>query len=683
MKLERIITRRLHGRLSTTIPTDGPVLLVGPNGAGKSSLLNAALAVMLCDASPYGPQPPNALIEVVLDGHDHRMTLGKPVSHAIDDVPRQAKAAEAERLQIIGAAGRWDLNAFLKASANKRATFVAEEILRTAWSVAEIDAVLATSREATSVAEIMRRIRAAREARDEAAPPEAEMLRKFEGMERPLDALLTVLDSEINNTQALVLRLRRAVDQDAADVNAAELPAGTVAQWREKVDTLGKKIADLEATQRVSKQLQEARQQTTDALTRCSAELAQEVASVDALTSEAASLPDVTDADIAAVKEQLRKVPDADHERIAQVELDLGSAQVQLGSAQARAEQLRQDELAHRAVRRLVRASRAVAAFFVDVDDDPGLLAAVAEMRTAAEGVPATADAEDVVTADLGVAQANERVQSLSAMLQSLTEERDRLSAQQSELQRKVDALSVLKGTTQARRADLERQLRAANDRVTARQAEVAALQAQLDSAPVAADVDVEVLDVLTKERISAQHQADALNDAQGREVQLSERRERVATAERLAGALRVNRATVLAARTGLVKKITNPLEQIAGAIAQNVLGITLAVRNGDVVLTRGGAEYNIDTASDGERVVLLAGLAIAVRHRLGGWKHAMIDRLDALTEQVRQPFLAELARLHREGVIDTLIVAAHGTEADHAAARDAGYSIISVGGAS
>jgi ABC-type molybdenum transport system ATPase subunit/photorepair protein PhrA len=58
MKLTKIDVRRLHGRLTMSVPTDRPVLFIGPNGAGKSSLLNAALAVMLCDPSGFGPQPP-------------------------------------------------------------------------------------------------------------------------------------------------------------------------------------------------------------------------------------------------------------------------------------------------------------------------------------------------------------------------------------------------------------------------------------------------------------------------------------------------------------------------------------------------------------------------------------------------------------------------------------------------
>jgi DNA repair exonuclease SbcCD ATPase subunit len=679
MKLTKIDVRRLHGRLTMSVPTDRPVLFIGPNGAGKSSLLNAALAVMLCDPSGFGPQPPGAVINIELDGHEHRMTLSKPATHAVDDVPKAAKAVQAEREQVLGVAGRWDLNAFLASSANKRATFVAEEILRTAWSVAEIDRALEVGREATSVLAIMRNVRAAREARNVDAD-EVAMLKRFEtSSQKPLDDLLKVLDLEINETQALVLRLRRAIDQDANDLQQRVLPAGTVAQWRTRADQIGQQLADIGAAQRLSEAAATNAQQAAESLVRLRASLAREESSIADLTTELESLRLVDEADIRAAR--ARVWPTDRRDRVQQAEVDAAAVRDTLRGAQNALAIKEDGERSGRALRRLLVAARTVASFFEGVDDDPELLDAVEEMRQASGEIVMPASADDVAKARTAVQALEVRVFEADALLRRLRADLDAEHKEKNDNEAFINSSISANQRVAVRRPGLERQIAALNDRIKATRADIASTEQQAVQAPVVATVDADLLAALRRERQDAQGKADTLNDAQQAEIQLSERRERLRDIEGIASALRVNRTSVHDARSRLVKQIANPLEQIAGAVARNVLGLDLQVRNGDIVLTRSGAEYHIDTASDGERVVLLAGLAIAVRHRLGGWKHAMIDRLDALTDETRTRFLRELFRLHEEGVIDTLICASHGTAADHTAAKDIGFNIVTVGG--
>ena len=120
------------------------------------------------------------------------------------------------------------------------------------------------------------------------------------------------------------------------------------------------------------------------------------------------------------------------------------------------------------------------------------------------------------------------------------------------------------------------------------------------------------------------------------------------------------------------------PVAGVAGSVVRDVLGSELSVRDGDVrITTAKGVNYSVDTASDGERVVVLMAFALAVRSRLPGWRPAFVDRLDALEPELRARFAAKLLDLHAAGMVDNVMIALHGD----ASVAPPGYAVVELEG--
>lgn len=638
MTLESLTVRRLHGRLNVDIDTQRPVFITGPNRAGKSSLLRALSSLAACSTKTLGDQPGGMSISATIDGTAHRMVVGAggKLAHEIGGIPAQPKDAAAARKVAFGEAAAWSVEEFLAESATKRSAFVAERIISDAFNLWDIRDVLASAFDGEG--EDMDKV--------------AALLQVALSTPRLLDVLASTCSEQAKVTQADYLRLSKAVDAEDADRANARLPPGTVAQWRSDVASLTERIGGLKAGQQAAQRAALARTSNENR----KAAIARRLAELDAQSTDVVDIAPLQ-AEVEKLEGSLAEAREAQSAAIA--------AEGVAGIAQRRA-QAHEREVATE-VRELVARHEAGVKVGRLIDATEALI------ELAGEAAPNAADEAREAIEDIGrpprlseVTSARGRLNEAQAAL-AAADGVARDTARERNTAR--ERVGRIEGTLHIARASLA-QAKARQEAlalsVSRAERERAALTEELeglrsaDTETSSADAS-DVITGLQKQLQTAQANADALNDAEQASITLERRRGERDAAQVKAARMRELGRKIATARDILLSRQRDPIAQIANTITQRVLGVTLQVQAGEVLVTDArGVTYNVDTASDGERVVVLIALAVAVRTRLPGWKPAIIDRLDALTPDLAGALMKAMYNMWSTGQVDTLIVASH-----------------------
>lgn len=646
--MNTLVVQDLHGRINISIDARNPVALVGPNMAGKSSVLNAALAVMTCDSGRYGDQPASALLEVTVNGIPHTMTLGANAEHTIARRRVGTKAAKEQRAALLGRAPMWNIADFMALSRQRRTAFLAEEIVRASWTLDEVNAALAP---ASSVRVMIEAIAASRGLRGVMADVDT-MHAALSANPSPMDALIRVLADEVTQSQAHLNSLRGAIAQDDAQ-QADDLPPGTVASWREVA------ARAQEALQALRHQLGD-EQRVRARRTAIGAEIDTLTADIHALQATRAKREaerntldaEVPTGDIAKLRKQREDTARA----LADVRQELRDSEKVYTDLVGRAARAQGEAVSGRALREILDAAERVTKHVTGdpiVDMDIGLLAdAIREM-------PRPPNQADIEALKAQIVTKSDEV----AALQRLVQVAERRSADAANaLQSLADALERQR-LAEVRRREVSASIAALTSQIDSKASVIETLQREMAALPeITVDEAVAArMWALTAEHDDAMAKADRLNDVLALEAVQAHRRQQRDAVEAATRTVRALSTTAQAARTSLLDAYRDPVSQIAGGIVERVLKSTLRVSGGDITLTDArGVTYSVDTASDGERVIVLLAFEIAVRSRMTGWRPAFVDRLDALTPSLRERFADELLSQFTEGHLDTLMVATH-----------------------
>lgn len=662
MNLDRFTVHNLHGRLDARFGAPC-VFITGPNRSGKTSLLRALVTLIACDtrsvARNLGAQPPGMTITATLDGVEHEASVGADgrLAHKIGHVHTPPRQAQEQRAAAFGEAALWSVDRFIgEASKEERATFMAQRIIGDVFTASSIDAVLRESGDGLD--EVVKVLR-------------AQSMRVSADDPKLLDALLENSREAARAAQETSLRLARTVAQEEEDRDKRRLPPGTVAHWRAEVERLGELLANARVT----------REASVAAATRFERATARRE-KVERRLQEL-SVPSERE-DVAALEAAMREI-DGKITAAATLVETCNAGMIASGQAvmaaereaarlEDRATDTRRAYESCMPVLRLVDVAREMAELLPEGHD------LRVEAGFAIDGLTGQTTRADVDAAAAAHAVAVRAVESANKAHQEATVRW--FDANQAH-KRDVRDLQNERATLAQRKQRAEVQAvfaaREANERIDLER-ELADLQEQLADA-VAPTLEPDVTAAYEAQRAAAQRNADAINDAVQADAALAKHRAARDEAKATATRLRELRGRLEQVRHALLARYTDPVADIASAMMQRVLQSSIAVRSGEVLITNAaGAIYSIDTASDGERVVALVALSVAVRSRLPGWRAAIVDRLDALTPDLADRLARALVEQQRAGVIDNLIIASH-----HApdAALDADlFQLVRLGGA-
>lgn len=662
MNLDRFTVHNLHGRLDARFGAPC-VFITGPNRSGKTSLLRALVTLIACDtrsvARNLGAQPPGMTITATLDGVEHEASVGADgrLAHKIGHVYTAPKQAQEQRAAVFGEAALWSVDRFIgEASKEERATFMAQRIVGNVFTALDIDAALRESGDGLdAVVKVLR----------------AQSMRVSADDPKLLDVLMETSREAARAAQETSLRLARTVAQEEEDRDKRRLPPGTVAHWRAEADRIG----DLLANARVAREASVAAATRFERATarRAKVELRLQELSAPSEREDVAALDaamkEIDDKIIAArtLVEQRNAEMVATGRAVMQAERDIAHAG-------ARADDALRAYESCMPVLRLVDVAREMAEMLPEGHE------LRVEAGFAIEGLTGQTTRADV---DADAAAHAAAVRAGDAAQKAHQEATVRWFDANQACERDVRALQNERAALAQRKQRAEVQAlfatREANER-TDLERELADLQAQLADV-VAPTLEPDITAAYEEQRKAAQRNADAINDAVQADNALAKHRVARDEAEATATLLRGLRRRLEGTRNLLLSRHTDPVADIASAMMQRVLQSSIAVRSGEVLITNAaGTTYSIDTASDGERVVALVALSVAVRSRLPGWRAAIVDRLDALTPDLADRLARALVEQQRAGVIDNLIIASH-----HApdAALDADlFQLVRLGGA-
>jgi hypothetical protein len=627
--------RNLHGRLHVTL--DRPaVFITGPNRAGKSSILRSLVALIHCTPKELGSQPPGMRVTAMVDGVEHVSVVGYggKFDHMIGGIVRPPKAAQAERLAAFGEAGVWSVDSFLESSATVRSSFMATRIIGDVFTSADIERELAE--------------------RQESLVDVAGLLRVDIGAPKLMDVLWSSVCEQANAAQAASLQLQRTVAQEEADRESRRLPPGTVAGWRSTAAELSEQIGRAREAQRQAREVMGRRQKTLEQ----QADIVARLAAMNEAPLPSTYVRDWS-AEVAAAAAALHGA----RERHDALMREAAQASQAAREARDRAEAARHFYLSRRhdhesgvSLLRLIDAMQEILGAWPE-DWRPDLRGEAEHALSALDAPPRH---EDVRKAQVEFEALDAEAGRLNVAWNQVT------SRQQTALSEKANAEAEhrrLQGEeTKAFREGLVAQAAVARWRAGKQELEAAlALISETipDGAPTCMAEDE--LSALVERHRDAQTKADALNDAAQADIALATHRGQRDVAQARASRLRELRSKLEQVRSALMSRHADPVADIASDITQDVLGNTIAVRGGDVLVTDAfGETYSIDQASDGERVVIMVALSVAVRSRLPGWRAAIVDRLDALTPDLADRLCRALAAKQKAGIIDNVIIACH-----------------------
>jgi len=714
-KLKRLKADDIHGRLTVEVDMSKPTCVVGPNRAGKSTVLRLLSMLVAGDTKPIGATPADALIEAVftVDGRDesHTMTIPKAgsVEHLVRGRRMATKAAIAARGDLVGQAGSWNVDDFLALSATKRTAWIAEHIQASSWTHDEVFAELQVVLDGVDDPRLDTSLSV--EAREVAHADLAKRGKQVVSNHTSVNALVygedagsALMDTVIAEfsriakvKQADKIAIERAVTQDEADqkARAPMLPPGTVAMWTDKAETLGREIGDLERSTKANDDERKRRDRRDERLKLVADQhalktrLSNEIADAD----RTVELTEAVERLVADLEAKKKAVADATEKRDGFAK----SRTTLLAEHQAAAKvygDISSERTAAGAYAGLVSAVQAWGALLRDVgvsDEDLALYLAterthdvplervrgvVDDLQAAMKVAPALPSEERVEAAQSAVQDVVKRGETTRLLLDSAGRVLEAATAAQSRADADLRvARAALVAEQQAiadrnkRRANLAEEIRGLDGE---RQALLNETFDVIDD-----DVAAELLKQKRAELVVARTRRDALNDAVQAATTLAERRTKLETLEREAGYMRTLLSAAQAARVSLMARDADPIAEVAGSIVRDVLDAELRVANGDILITSGGQTYSVDTASDGERVVVLMAFALAVRSRLPGLRIAIVDRLDALEPTLRARFAKKLLDLLDAGVVDNVLIALHGD----ASVAPPGYAVVKLEG--
>lgn len=701
VRLKHIRASGIFGRLALDHPIAPVTVVVADNEAGKSALLGM---IPLAVEGPRGPTFPilgdspaydwdvELAFAGALPGGSVSPTIARWMARgthgaSVNGQPRTGGVKKAQEL-ILAAVGRaavWNLGEFLDLTPTKRMAFLEANVLEGAgWAVKTtveaVDAALAKGAPETlaklgdptvftrlfDYAPHLWNRAPVRPCWPPAAPPEEdgrEHLVRLLGWVKEVDA---AADSDAR-------RLAQVVANDEVEAQAQQLPAGTVALWREKVQQIEEEIREKRETRGVV----EGRQQAIQQHRRREAELEGAIATLQTRdwSAEGAvhvqKLQDAQQAADAAKRRADEAEADAkEKERAAKekgldVQLKIGErtkAEGALLELRARGEALGKAEKVVAALRRMV--DRHGTEY-----DDHGLgnpprpcpCQACADARSALAfvdeaGTASTAEA-DAECDRLSREVAGLKLQADAAVRTSGAARRA-ANAADADARAAADALmaaGVAKGSW-------ERERDGSATRLSELAADLEAVRASITAVgsgdTSAIDDAIQALEVQRKE---AQRNADALSDAAGAIAAREEHRAQLQRARETRDLARVVLSVLRGVLESMLRDLVRAVEEPASRILRHVVGAELVATVDEGVhfgIRRGDVSIPLDTASRSLRVATMAALRLVIVERLGGWRGLVVDDAENMAPHRLTRFLeAGLAEVEA-GHLDNLLVA-------------------------
>lgn len=589
----------------------------GPNGAGKSTALNAGLWAL------SGSEPNVAVSAQFDEGFVvHRNTNpGAPQSLMVVH-PRGAhtKVRDCER-QIgdrLGRSWSWDARAFLGLSDRKRT-----EELR---SYLRLDVPLAVARE-----------------RVLAAVPGI-----FEMVAEPL-----VTTSGQMYVAHLVEALQQAWRETLAEKKAttaappvlpADLPAGTVASWRERRDEIDAELGELRRSLGRIEGGSDGRKTVESALVAARHDLGRaardRAESVQRLNSTRARLPGLVSAALANEENRAllaRLTPELEA-RLAENRLEIGRQKAALRDAEAAlavieaARDLGMEDLLRRVAEikdglyddLKAQAHRILQALSDVGDVDP------TSLRAAVRGLEAQGDA------------IQQRVSTNKTILASVVDPRVHVRTCEEEIARALTRSEE----DEARWVAATGQVQSLEDKLTeaGRGSEATAIQMSIRA--------------LEEERQVAERNVDVLNDAVQLQALRQSLSQRAELAETRRSRVRDAGTALRGVETALLDEATAPLLTPASLLTNAVLGVPMGLRmvDGESHVLLG--DRPLAAHSESEVLVGMLALQVAVQTQIGGWRVAAVDGLEAMDENRLVPFIRACADLVEARHLDQFFAA-------------------------
>ncbi len=709
MRLESLTVTGLPGGLDVAVDTRRPTLLLGGNTRGKTrtlAALDGGLAGPSAGSWPgLGSLVADMRIDLQFDAtrieriYDAKGRTTLTVVGGRKVGPRESKAAVAQALGApVGVdhvdSGRLDLSALLGLSANERGRWLLSNVYGRSYAIERVREVLIERgidvSELDAIADMPDWKKALKPGTLITKPATAR-----DGQQL-LEAVDGLIREYVNALTAERKQHTAAIESDEKLAAESDLPPGTAASYNAEVERLQSELAPIDARIRAS--LQAATRRTTQeaAITRDTGTLRLLVAEIEALPATIAARREA----LAVAQERLAAVPEDAGTKTA-----LAAARAAFTTARDAVEKAEANQTNARAAvtplqRTLAEAEALVLRLSAPVDARTvlreeidgfvkGIIGTVPSVSEAAESakrwdalltkltayLPASADPTG---AELAAAQ-----EALATARENLEGAKGRVEATGRIVANRSEALTRARAEAdQAVASD-----KAATDLRTDATRAVDVAKRDLDEVVASEKKLIEQHDRLAAALAAARQEFEALNPegVEALERQVAQLREKIgearAKSERLvrahaqreiaegrarkAGELteklerwRAYAAKLAQVRNALAEEAKDPIADIAGIVYGRVLGGSLAIVNGDVILTRAGQTYPIAQASGAETAIVGAALTAAVSSVVGGWRAVVIDEINTIEHALRTALASVLYDLTQEETIDNVILA-------------------------
>lgn len=659
MKLTRLAWHNLHNRGTRGQLSIAPVtMLVGKNDAGKTTILN--LPRLLLDGPKQGDWPAvgearypfNVTGGWALDGGD-RMVLDRGRSSegthlvSVDGNPQKVTAAAIEVGRVAGKAWGLSISELVALTGRFRMDWLHANVLRAPWPLDQVEADLVE------------------------AGVDAAWLRGFVWGEAPIAGqslpgqdftkrAIAVLETEDKVNEAKIRTLRGAVEQ--IQPPPPDLPTGTVAEWRSKLEAL---TAEGHELNRRSGEIQGA--------TTARAAFAKQVAVVEAKLGALPSDESLRIKHSRAVGERDRAVAavETQRARVVAPELDLEQQTTELRRMETEHSDLYK-QVAELDDRLRVAMNRAAA-----VDLLPDVFAAIDRLVTELGGKGASYRTLDALRAAADDARSGHRSedyaeladlrQRMAALHTAVTQANARVErAYQNEQLAEAELSRLAKAVTGWRETVemVERERADVQVRREALLADLAQLREQTEA--VQDDDSAALADALLAAR--ERHKEitrviDRLNDAASDQARAAEHQFNLSTATAVRGRIRDALTALRDVRARWADKEMAELLAPACELTQAVIGMGLTFRPDDdariSLVGTVGQMIDLETASHSQRTIAYVALYVAMVRQLRGWRAVILDDLEHLEKGRRTALFVYLRDLVDQGGLDQVIGAA------------------------
>jgi hypothetical protein len=610
-------------------PTADPAIWTGPNDSGKTTALSAVFLALngFTEAMPDG-----SMVCAHFELNDaawmvrREMVSGKQglVAGGVTGV----RAAQAEIKRVLGTAGAFSARDYMDLSADKRQRAL-EPMLR-------LDVTAAAVRERLAAAGI------------DVAWNESQVDR--EGWsEDGQKYLAELIDGMRLAYTACNNRLKDLRGADRLDSNQTPTTPGTVAMWRKRLAKIDAEIHELTRQAGEAVGAEVARKELESAL--------------EAIEKRAASTALLAAKNAKATAEDGLRECEAALERRGHV-LD------QCASVH----KLRQEEwrAARNALDRWSKANEIVVA----LSQLEVLWEAVGEVARASDGMVEALEAGGMIKLPEALGKLESIYYALDAIRQNgdpdeaaghraLVDAAHRASERAgSERIQAGEAHTRAKNALERAKQELSHRRQAvesAQQTATADSERREELLNRLGELPTMPEATAEALKGLRSKRVDVQASHDQANDAAAKWAADEERRLARTSATVARDKLRESGKKAKVLEAELLQESLTPVLGIAERICMDVLGKRLRVTFNKGALVsleteNGGHRWMLSAASQSERVVAMMALQVALQNQLDGWRHVVVDDLEALEQERRTRFTAAMAQLHSEGVIDNFL---------------------------